>query len=769
LPFVGAAPCGRPAFDVIHTARGKVNGRAATWGRPYKASLEGYLVPVDRPTFSESWYRVANLRPRLRATVQAHRQHFRGRMWHVLQDPANTEFFRVNSAAYHFIAMLDGHRTVAQVWQACNEQLGDSAPTQGEAIQLLGRLYGSNLLQAELTPDTESLFKRFQKRRTREVQSFLMNLLFVRIPLLDPDRFLDRWLGVFGRLFSWYGFILWLGLLAVGFYFLAGRWDELSKGASNVLSTDNLPYLYLGFALVKVFHEFGHAFACKKFGRQAGTSGEVHVMGIMFLVFTPMPYVDASTTWTLRRKWHRVLVSAAGMIVELGIAAIAAVIWARSSEGTLAHAIAYNIMFVASVSTVLFNGNPLLRYDGYYILSDILEIPNLAQRGKQYIYYVVKKYVWGVRKPHNPGHSSGEKAWLVVYAIASMIYRVFISVAILLFVADKLFILGAILAIAAVIAWVFVPIGKFIHYLVSDGELMRVRGRAVLTTLVFVATVVGLVGMIPLPDRSRVEGIVEPDRLAVIHAGADGFLTDFLRTDHKVEAGGAPLFEGANRELDAQLAQLEAERRSAVARFGLHWGKRELAQAQIAQEEIGAVDDQIQHVREQIAALQVKSPIAGEWVSPDIERSKGAYLHRGDRSGLVASLDVLVIRATAGQDVAARLIADVAPRVEIRVQGAPDQQAGGEICRILPAGQERLPSAALGFQAGGSMEVEADDKQGTRAAERFFEIEVTPQTDGHLRLLPGQRVIVRFEMTKKPLVLQAKRWLLQLIQRRYHI
>ena len=726
-------------------------------------------MPVDRPTFSESWYRVCSLRPRLRATVQAHRQHFRGRMWHVLQDPSNTEFFRLNSAAYHFVAMLDGKRTVAEVWKACNEQLGDSAPTQGEAIQLLGRLYGSNLLQAELTPDTESLFKRFQKRRTREVQSFLMNLLFVRIPLLDPDRFLDRWLGVFGRLFSWYGFALWIALLAVGFYFLAGRWGELSKGASNVLSTENLPYLYLGFALVKVFHEFGHAFACKKFGRLAGTSGEVHVMGIMFLVLTPMPYVDASTTWTLRRKWHRVLVSAAGMIVELGIAGIAAVLWARSSEGTLAHAIAYNIMFVASVSTLLFNGNPLLRYDGYYILSDILEIPNLAQRGKQYIYYLVKKYVWNVRKPHDPGHSAGEKGWMVVYAIASMIYRVFISVAILLFIADKLFILGAILAIAAIIAWVFVPIGKFIHYLVSDGELMRVRARAVLSTLVFAALVVGSVGMIPLPDRTRVEGIVEPDRMAVIHAGTDGFLAGFLGSDCQVAADGAPLLEGKSRELEAQLAMLEAERRSAVARYNQHWGKRELAQAQVAQEEIGAVDDQVTRVREQIASLEVRSPIAGEWVSPDIERSKGAYLHRGDRSGLVASLDALVIRATAGQDVAGRLKAEVTPHVEIRVQGAPDQGTGGEIRRILPAGQERLPSAALGFQAGGSMEVEADDKQGTHASERFFEIEVIPQMDGHIRLLPGQRVIVRFEMTKKPLVLQAERWLLQLIQRRYHI
>src|SRR5512133_608341 len=112
-------------------------------------------MPVDRPTFSESWYRVAELHPRMRATVQVHRQYFRGNMWHVIQDPANNQFFRLNEPAYRFIALLDGKRTVAEAWKICNEQEGDNAPTQGEAIRLLGQLYASNLLSADLAPDTE--------------------------------------------------------------------------------------------------------------------------------------------------------------------------------------------------------------------------------------------------------------------------------------------------------------------------------------------------------------------------------------------------------------------------------------------------------------------------------------------------------------------------------------------------------------------------------------------------------------------------------------
>ena len=387
-------------------------------------------MPVDRPTFSESWYRVADLRPRLRSTLQTHRQRFRGELWFVLQDPASNQFFRLNKAAWHMVALLDGRRTVSEAWKIANEQLGDSAPTQGETIQLLGQLYTSNLIQAELPPDAEGLFQRYSKRRQREVQGYLTNLLFVRIPLFDPDRLLDRWVWLFGRIFSWYGLGIWIALMLAGGYAIMSRIGELKSGASNVLDPSNLPLLYIGFVLVKVFHEFGHAFACKQMGRRQG-GGEVHVMGIMLLVLTPMPYVDASSAWAFRSKWQRAAVGGAGIYIDLAVAAAAAIVWSVTGQGAV-HGIAFNIMFIASVATLLFNANPLLRYDGYYMLSDVLEMPNLSQRGRDYIYYLVRRYVWGVRQVRNPANDSGERIWLAVYGAASTVYRVFICAFILL-------------------------------------------------------------------------------------------------------------------------------------------------------------------------------------------------------------------------------------------------------------------------------------------------------------------------------------------------
>ena len=725
-------------------------------------------MPVDRPTFSESWYRVAGLRPRLRSTLQTHRQHYRAQMWHVIQDPSNNQFFRLNEAAYRFVGLLDGRRNVSEVWRVCNEQLGDGAPTQGEAIQLLGQLYTSNLLQGDLPPDAEGLFRRYNLRVTREVQGYLTNLLFIRVPLFDPDWFLDRFLGLFGAIFSVWGLVLWAALLATGFYFLADRWGELVEGASNVLNPESLPLLYVSFVLVKVFHEFGHAFACKKYGRASGSGGEVHVMGVMFLVFTPLPYVDASSAWALRSTRHRVVVGAAGMLVELGIAAVAAVVWSQTGAQTTAHAICYNVMFIASVSSILFNANPLLRYDGYYIFSDLLEIPNLAQRSKDYLYYLVKQYVWGVRNPRDPSHTRGEKGWLLFYAVASTVYRIVISVAILLFVADFLPVVGVLLAAVAVVAWVLVPVGKFLHYLVTSGELLRVRARAVATAVAVPAIVLAAVGLIPAPDRVYLKGVVEPADMKIVYTGGDGFVAEFVPSGTRVTPDGPPLVRSVNRILVALQDQYEAERRELVARRGIAMTKEQAA-VQIVDEQIQAVDEKLRRVRTQRADLEVHAPVAGTWISPSVDRLKGAYLKRGQALGLVATMDALLVRAVANQNVAGPLMEEARDRVEIRMEGRPDKQVGGRLKQFLPAGQDQLPSPALGFLGGGTVATRRDDETGTRTAERIFEIHVVPDPSDEVRLLAGQRVVIRFETTPKPLMVQAWRSLLQMLQRRFQI
>jgi len=725
-------------------------------------------VPVDRPTFSESWYRVSQLRPRLRPAVQVHRQHFRGQVWHVVQDPASNQFFRLNEEAHRFVAMLDGRRTVAEVWKICNDIAGDAAPTQGEAIQLLGQLYTSNLLQGDLPPDAEGLLRRYRQRITREVQGYLTNLLFIRIPLFDPDRFLDRFVGLLGRAFTAWGFLVWLGLLGAGLYFIAGRTRELVESAQNILDPAQLPLLYVTVVFIKIIHEFGHAFACKKFGRESGSGGEVHVMGVMFLVFTPLPYMDASSSWAFRRKWHRVIVGAAGMMTEMAVASIAAIVWASTGAGSTTHAIAYNLIFVGSVSTFLFNANPLLRYDGYYILSDILEIPNLAQRSRDYLYFLVRRWVWNVKQVRDPAHTPGERVWMVLYAVSSTIYRVFISIAILLFISSRLPFLGAILAVAAIVAWVLVPLGRFAHYLAASSELMRVRTRAVASTLAVLALVVGGLGLVPAPDRTYVEGVVEPVRFAIVYAATDGFLRSHLPSGSDVNPDGPPLVVCANPDMEAEARQWEAQRRELLARRSLATTK-EVALVQTLDEQIRAVDDKLSDVRRRLADLAVHAPFVGRWLSPQIDLQQGAYLRRGTPLGVAATPGDMIVRAVAGQEVFGTLKNEAGREVEMRIDGRPDALLAGTVTQFLPAGQERVPSPALTYAGGGSIPMSLDDQKGTKTAERVFEIRIAPDPESGVRLLAGQRVIIRFENRPKPLLAQWKRSLLQLIQRRLKV
>lgn len=730
----------------------------------------------DRPTFSESWYRVANLKPRLRSMVHIHRQQFRGQLWYVVQDPTNNQFFRLNPSAHRFLGLLNGQRSVAEVWDICNHQLGDHAPTQGEVIQLLGQLYVSNLLMAEVPPDACTLFERYRKRKRREVQGTLQNLMFLRIPLFDPDHLLNRFAPAVSWIFSWVGVVLWSILLGGGGYFAIQNASRLAGKAQGVLNTDNLPLLYLSFALIKLFHEFGHAFACKILGQREGTGGEVHVMGIMFMVMTPMPYVDASSAWALRSKWRRAIIGAAGMWVELALAAGALLLWAHTATGTVLSALCYNVMFVASVSTLLFNANPLLRYDGYYIFSDLIEIPNLSQRGKEYIYYLVRRYAWSVRGLRSPAHSRSERKWLLTYGIASSIYRVVICVSILLFVSSKFFVFGMLMALGALIAWGVVPLVKFLRYLLTSSELSRTRGRALASTGVLLVGLVAGVAMFQLPDHVRVEGIVEQNNLHFVYATESGFVSDFSDSGQVINRDGRPLVMLENAELTSRLQTLLAERRELIVQQRIAQSPPEIdyAAVQSYAEQLSAKADQIDHIRQRISRLAVHAPVSGLWLAPDIDQRRGDYVEQSETLGLISPPGELCIRATATQQAASALLDEIqreriSPLIEIRVRGRPDMALTGTVEKIFPAGQVDLPHDALSLTAGGTIETSPQQNGRAKAKEHLFELRIRPDPDSPVRLLAGQRVALRFSLEKKSLARQWYMSLRRLFQKRFQM
>ncbi|MBB6431671.1 hypothetical protein [Algisphaera agarilytica] len=730
-------------------------------------------MAIDRPTFNESWYRVAEMTPRLRSLVQTFRQHYRGRLWVVFRDPSNNQFFRVDESAYRFVAMLDGRRTVAQVWDACNEQLGDAAPTQGEAIQILGQLYTSNLIHADLPADAAGMFNRYKKRMNRQVRGYVMNVLFARVPLFDPDRLLDRWSPLVGWIFGPVGIVLWMALVAYGVFSIADNAGELYSQKNDILNPANLPLLYISFGVLKLIHELGHGFSVKYFGKKEQVSSEVHTIGLMLMVLTPVPYVDASSAWAFRSKWRRAFVGAAGMYVEIACAAIAAVVWANTGVNTpTVHAIAYNVMFIASVSTLLFNANPLIRFDGYYILSDLAELPNLYQRSKDYLYYLVKKHVYAVQNPKNPAHSAGETVWFVTYGLASAAYRVFLGFTIVLFVAGQLFFIGMIMAFLAVVTFLLVPWGKWIKYLANSPELTRTRGRAIYASLATVLLIAVLVGGVPVPDRGRASALVEPVTLERIYAGADGFIHTAMPTGEAVTVDAEQrdvLVEADNLELQSAYDQLLGDQRQLEARYRAAMSE-DIAVAQALRGQLRAQEDQRQRIADQLADLQTQPTTAGTWVSFDSERLPGRFVKRGEPMGVVASLDDLVIRAAADQYLGPRLEVGnwVGRSVEIKNPNRPGETYHGTVLSVAESGGNELFSPAMGYMAGGSVATDTADQTGTKAAEAFFEVRIKPDPapEGAPPLMAGQRVHVRFTFEPQPLAEQGWLALRQMLMRR---
>jgi putative peptide zinc metalloprotease protein len=718
-------------------------------------------MTVEKKTFSESWHRVATQRISLHSGVSVTRQFFRGERWVILENPFTNQFFRLRPAAYDFVARLRPDRTVDEVWRECLERFPDSAPGQEAVIQLLAQLYHANLLQYDLAADSTQLFQRYKKRRERELRARLLNVMFIRFPLLDPDHFLRRTLPLVGWLISWVGALIWLGVIVMAGKVAIENFDLLRDQSQGLLSPANLPLLYLALIAIKTLHEFGHAYFCRRFG------GEVHTMGIMLLIFTPLPYMDATSSWAFRNRWQRILVAAAGMIVELFVAGLATFVWAQTGPG-LVHNLAYNMIFVASVSTLLFNLNPLLRFDGYYILTDLLEIPNLHQRAARHVRHLFEHYLFGLKQSKSPASSGREACWLTVFMTLSGAYRVFVFGSILLFVADRLLLLGILMAVICAITWVLIPIGRMVNYLATSPALERQRPRAVAASLLLTLLLVASLQLIPLPHRFRAPGIVQATEWSTVLTETAGYLNALDSAPGDTVHRGQILFRLENPELLASLHSALARVAEIEARL-LQALSDEPANVQPLQSLLQSASQRLDKLRREETRLAVRAAHDGIWVATEAKDSIGRWLPRGAPVGHVINPASFEFCATVRQEDVNHLFTSTLPGAKVRLRGEASHEIHIQRLRLIPASQTTLPSPALGWTGGGEIPVVVDDPQGRTAAEPFFEIRAELASNGQATLLHGRTGKIRFELDPQPLLSQSVRRLRQVLQKRYQL
>jgi putative peptide zinc metalloprotease protein len=713
------------------------------------------------PTFSESWFRVANQRIALRPSVRIRRQNYRGQRWMVLENSLDNNFFRMHPASYEFVARLRPDRTVEEVWRECLNRFPNEAPGQEAVIQLLGQLYHAGLLQYNLGSDTEQLFKRYERTRQREIKSRLLNVMFLRIPVLDPDRFLKAAMPIARLFLSPFGLLIWLTVVGLGVKVAIDDFATLRDQSQGVLSPDNLLLLYLATAFIKTVHEFGHAFFCRRYG------GEVHTMGVMFMIFTPMPYVDASSSWGFRHRYQRLLVGCGGMIFELFVAAIAAFVWRKTGSGVM-HSVAYNMMFVASVSTLVFNLNPLMRFDGYYLLSDILEIPNLNQRAMRQLAYWAEKYLLGVEKAESIAQTRKEAFWLTTFGIAAGIYRIIVFGGILIFIADRFMLLGIIMAAVCAVAWVITPIIGLIRYLASSPRLDRCRTRAVGVTAGAAACLIALLQFTPLPAHFRAPGVLRSPEESEVHNNTAGFLEEILTTPGSVVAKGQPLLRIVNPELELNLRSALATRDEIEAQI-LQAMEQQQANLRPLKSRLEAAQQNIARLEYDRSELVVHAPQSGTWISPHIADSRHRWLLRGAELGLITDPSKFQFIAVVGQIDADRIFAHPVKGSEVRLRGQAQDALEVANLKMIPGERRSLPSPALGWAGGGPIPVAQDDPEGRKTIEPFFEVRADLAPGSKATLLDGRSGEIRFDLPAEPLLPRWTRQLLQLLQRRYQI
>jgi putative peptide zinc metalloprotease protein len=711
---------------------------------------------ADESMFSPNWYRVCELHPQLGGHVQVHRQPSRDTLWYLLIDSASGRQHRVNDIAYQFVGRCNGQYSVQTIWETLLELLGDHAPTQEEIVRLIGQLVETGLLQVEKQSDVEALFERHHER-TDKIRRSALNPLSFRIPLFDPSTLLRRMDSLGQQIFrTW---VLWLWLVIVGIALITAvvHWNELrAHAATYMLSPRYLLLMWLCFPLIKGLHELAHGLAVRRWG------GEVRQMGVALLVLMPAPYVDASAASAFRPAYQRVMVSAAGIMTELLIAALALSLWLNTEAG-LVNDIAFILLFIGSVSTVLFNGNPLLRFDGYYVLSDALNLPNLATRSSRYWAYLAQRYILKLTNTASVQPGNGERIWLLLYAPLSWIYRLSISLLIAFWVAAKSFILGMVAALFMLYSTLAQPIYRVLRFAFSSPALgsRRLRARLVASGGVFLAILA--LAVLPMPSKTVAEGVVWLPEKAQLRAATAGFIVKLIAQDGAhVQPGQLiavlddPTLSSRQRDLQGQYDALRAEHYETFLSDPM--------KAKNADEAMQKVGAELARVEEKLSQLEVRAQLAGTLVMPKQQDLPGTFMKQGELLGYVFSPDEVRVRAVVDENDIAQ-VREHTVGVEVLLAECAWQQLHARLSGETPAATHTLPSAALGDRAGGKRITDPGDKNGVQTLQPVFLVDLKLPHDATRRV--GGRAWVHFDHGAAPLAMQWGRRMQQLFLKHF--
>lgn len=733
------------------------------------------------PTLAESLVSSSSrpLTVRRRPDLVANRQKYQGTGYWVVKEPVGLQYFRFHDEEYFILNLLDGHISLQQIKDGFEQRFAPQKITFGDLQQFIGMLHRSGLVISNSPGQGKSLRERGRKKKNKETLGKFANVFAIRYRGFDPEKILNAILPWLGWIFTVPALIFFILMTCAAGLLLASQYETVYSRLptfQQFFAADRWFILAATMGLVKVLHEFGHGLSCKKFG------GECHEIGFMLLVFTPCLYCNVSDAWMLPNKWKRVWIGAGGIYVEMILASIAAFVWWFTESGTTINDLCLNMMFLNVVSTVLVNGNPLLRFDGYYILMDILEIPNLRQKSTEVLKRWFQKTCLGLEVPDDPFLPTRGRLWFGLFTIASVIYRWVVVFSICWFVIKVLEpyglqVIGRMVAVIGFSGLIAQPIIQTWKFCRTPGRLSKVKRTPLLISLSILGAVILGVCYIPLPHHIDCAFEVRPGEAGVVYAGTPGRIEWAVEPRTVVKAGD-PVAQLTNPDLEIRLAELNGEERIAEVQLrnvsSRSRNDRSLkAQIQTQQELLRSIQQVRKKTEEEVKRLTVYAKRDGYIVEPPVRAPQdtgdgrlpgwtGSPLQHKNRGALLTPDDV-ICEIGSPDEFEAVLIVDQGDVMLVRDGQTVDLKFDSRRIEtysgvITEMSNTPLESASLSMssQTGGDLQTEIDPVTGQVAPRSVSYQARVPLQIGDVPIRPGYRGSAKVHVD--PMSLGSRLW-----------
>jgi len=680
--------------------------------------------PAERP--------VARMRPDLLISPQL----FYGKLCFVVKDPLTLRYFRLQPVEHFLLTQFDGRKNSRDLLSLLQQRFPEGTLTVQDILRFVGMLHESHLLVGQGLGHSDWLGKSRGDARRKRFKELAQNFLFFKIPVFHPNRllgFLDRTLGkiIFSRAIA----ITAIAVILLALWNVLMSVDRLMNLPYNLMSWQNILVMYCVFIGTKIFHEFGHGMAAKHFG------GEVSTMGIMLFIITPSFYCDTSDAWMIPSRPARLWINAGGIVVELVIAALASFVWLYTSDDAMINQIALNVMISCSVTTLFFNANPLMRFDGYYFLADLLEIPNLMGKSRELVGCYAQKYVLGLKPKMPPDENRA--GWLVAYAIGSTIYRwviMFGIVALLYYLFSQIGLgpIGVLLAVIYVVMTVLWPVGKTLSFLWKQrwdvGRRLAYMGVAAGFGL---AVLLGI-ALMPWKMAIREPLVVLSEQDEPVYVSTPGYVQEVLHDAGDTVKKGDIILTLADPALQTLLDGAVSKREGEVLHATQAASENAPAVLAASNEAIIAYDKQISLIKERMSDLVLRAPVDGVVIQEaSLKRNVGNYLPSGLKVCRVIQTDHLEARISLPQQEAALVREGMA--VRIRLWSQPEHVITTHVLRISSSVNDQLLHPALGSSLKGEVAVTADENGRVKSAGRRSTVV--------MKLSPGDELYLADGMT----------------------